>query len=480
DTKREPLTGCERANEIGQLLHEVVDRLLLEVRARKAGERQVLLGQRVERRDLVTDSGGECHRLLHLLRLRVLADDVLQHLGVQLDGADRVAHLVGDPERETPYGRHALRHHQLLLGCLQPAERAGELVVQAFDLAACPALPVGDQTQGHRGQPGERRNDHESRPAAPGRNQHRRPSVEPPRHHRGAEPDPGTKVVGVDRDERKEQQVVDADDSSREAQEDEDQEKIDRQGPDEVRAGRAGVDGHQGEDADLVGRETGDDPPEVDIGVGRPQRKETERGQTADHDDRQEYGEDSLVTLQQPKAGIPWFPLDGSRGHLFADYSIAADQGRWLRRRAAIATHTAIATRAARPSHRSTRCTSAKICWIWSAKRNARKKPKGTLTSAAAASTVRNFQNGTWAIPAVRNAAALKPITWRAVNTVLTPWLLYPSLSCSSRAGLRTQRTGHQPRTVSPQWCPTQYRTTSPELTPTKQTGSATHHRKTA
>src|SRR6185503_19209643 len=455
----------------------MVDRLLLEVRTRKPGEGQVLFGQGVERGHLVANRGDERGRLLHL-RIPALAHDVLQHLGVQLDGADRVAHLVGDPERETPYGRHALGHHQLLLGRLQSAQRAGELVVQAFDLAARPAPPVGDQPQGHRGQPSERGDDHGT-PAAPWRNKHRRPGVESPSHHCGAEPDPRTKVVGVDRDERKEQQVVDAGDSSGEAQEDEDQEKIDRQGSDEVRAGRAGVDGHQGEDTDLVGREAGDDPLEVDIGIGRSQRKETERGQTADHDDGQENREDSLVALQQPEAGMPWFPLDGRRGHLFADYSIVANHGRWLRRRATIATHTAITTSTASPSHRSTRCTSEKICWTWSAKRNARKKPKGTLTSAATASTVRNFQNGTCEIPAVRNAAARRPITWRAVKTIFTPWLRYPAFSCSSRAGLRTQRTGGQPRTFSPQWCPTQYRMMSPESTPTKQTGSAIHQRRT-
>src|SRR5262249_47044091 len=137
--------------------------------------------------------------------------------------------------------------------------------------------------------------------------------------------------------------------------------------------------------------------------------------------DPQETRQDAPARPQQPKAGVPRSPLDGSCGHLFADYSIAANHGRWLRRRAAIATQTAIATRATRPSHRSTRCTSAKICWTWSAKRNARKKQRGPLTSGAVASPVRNFQNGTGAIPAVRTAAALKPITWRAVNTIFTP-----------------------------------------------------------
>ena len=92
-----------------------------------------------------------------------------------------------------------------------------------------------------------------------------------------------------------------------------------------------------------------------------PQRDETEGGETAHHDDGQEDREDALVALQQSKDRVPRFPLGDCHGHLHADYSIGACHGR-PRRRTAIATHTAIATRPSRPSQRSTRWTSANTC----------------------------------------------------------------------------------------------------------------------
>src|SRR5262249_58171781 len=109
---------------------------------------------------------------------------------------------------------------------------------------------------------------------------------------------------------------------------------------------------------------------------------------------RQQYRENALVALQQPKAGVPRLSLGGDHGHLQADYSIAANQGRWPRRRTAMVTHAPTMMSAARTSQRSMRWTSAKTCCTWSAKRNARKKPKGTLTTAAKASADRNFHNG--------------------------------------------------------------------------------------
>src|SRR2546425_2666545 len=433
DPQGEALAGGDRADELGELLHEMVDRLVLEVGPRKPGEGQILFGQRVERGDLIADRGDEARRLLHIFAAP-LAHDVFQHLRVQLDGADRVAHFVGDLERQPADRRHALGHDQLLLGRPQPAQCSRELIVQPLHLAALPPLPVGDQAEGHGGQPGQRRENQVRRPSDPGRNQHGRQGVEPPRHHRPAEPDPGPEIVGVDGDEGKEQKVKDAVAGPREAQEHEDQEQVDREGADEVCSGRARIDRDQREDADLIGPEPEDEPVEVDP-VPRPERKKPERGEAADHDDGQENREHALVALQQPKAGVPRFSLGGGHGHLHADYSIGAHHGRRTPRRTAMATHTAIPTRTTRAIQRSTRWTSANTCSTWSAKRNARKKPNGTPTSAAPASTARNFQKGTRAIPAVRKAAALSPITCRAVNTIFTPWLRYAALSCSSRAG---------------------------------------------
>src|SRR5438128_4789684 len=149
DGDREPLARGDRADEVGQLLHELVHRLLLEVGAREARERQVLLRQRVECVDLVTDRGDEPRRLLHV-RVRASAHDVVEELRVQPDRADRIAHLVRDLERQASDGRHPLGDEQLLLRGLQARERAGELDVEPLHLVARPPLAVGDEAERDR------------------------------------------------------------------------------------------------------------------------------------------------------------------------------------------------------------------------------------------------------------------------------------------------------------------------------------------
>ena len=81
--------------------------------------------------------------------------DVLQQLGVQLDGADRVAHLVGDLEAQPAHRGHALGLEQLGLRCLQPAHRAGELGVEPPHLGAGAPLALGHDAHGHARQPHE-------------------------------------------------------------------------------------------------------------------------------------------------------------------------------------------------------------------------------------------------------------------------------------------------------------------------------------
>src|SRR6059036_790698 len=97
DAHPEPLARGDRPDEVGQLLDELAHRLLLEVRAREAGEGEVLLGERVQRADLLADGREQARRLLHL-PCRARLHDVAQHLGIEPDGSDRVAHLVGDLE----------------------------------------------------------------------------------------------------------------------------------------------------------------------------------------------------------------------------------------------------------------------------------------------------------------------------------------------------------------------------------------------
>src|SRR6266850_4817318 len=64
DRHDEPLAVGDGPHEGRQLLDEVVDRLLLEVRLREAREHQVLLGESVEGVDLITDGRQEPARLL--------------------------------------------------------------------------------------------------------------------------------------------------------------------------------------------------------------------------------------------------------------------------------------------------------------------------------------------------------------------------------------------------------------------------------
>src|SRR2546429_1228092 len=133
DAHPEPLARGDRPDEVGQLLHELAHRLLLEVGAREAGEGQVLLGERVHRADRLADGREQARRLLHVPR-RPPLHDVAQHLGIEPDGSDRVAHLVGDLERQAPDGGHALGHHQLLLRGLELRQRPLELLVEPLHL----------------------------------------------------------------------------------------------------------------------------------------------------------------------------------------------------------------------------------------------------------------------------------------------------------------------------------------------------------
>src|SRR3990172_10528295 len=87
------------AHELRHRRDHLVDGVLLELRAREAGEGEVLLRESVQRRHLLADGGQEARGLVHLGSL-VLAPDVAQPLGVQLDGGDGVAHLVRDLQRE--------------------------------------------------------------------------------------------------------------------------------------------------------------------------------------------------------------------------------------------------------------------------------------------------------------------------------------------------------------------------------------------
>src|SRR4030095_11599765 len=65
-------------------------------------------------------------------------------LGVQLDGRDGIAHLVGHLEGQFAHRSHALGHYQLGLRALETGQRARELRVEPLHLGAGPPLAGGD------------------------------------------------------------------------------------------------------------------------------------------------------------------------------------------------------------------------------------------------------------------------------------------------------------------------------------------------
>ena len=105
-----------------------------------------------------------------------LAHDVAEHLGVELDGGDGVAHLVGHLEREPAHRGHALGHNQLLLGGLEAGQRPGELGVEPLHLGAGAPLAVGDVAEREGGQPDQAHEDHHRRPR---RGRRRQPARQP-------------------------------------------------------------------------------------------------------------------------------------------------------------------------------------------------------------------------------------------------------------------------------------------------------------
>ena len=247
----EALAVGDGTHEGRQLLHEVVDRLLLEVRLGEARERQVLLGERVEGVDLVADGGDETAGLDHV-GARAAAHDVAEHLGIQLDGADGITHLVRDLERESAHRGHALGYEQFLLRGLQAAQ-------QALHLAARPALAVGDDADDHRGQAEEHHEERDAGPADPRRRQGGRGRHQAAGGERGHEGDPRSEVVRIDRHEREEEQVEEALAAAGQQHQDEDEEQVDGQRAEEDGARGARLHGDQREDAELVEGEPDDE-----------------------------------------------------------------------------------------------------------------------------------------------------------------------------------------------------------------------------
>jgi hypothetical protein len=269
----------------------------------EAREREVLLGQRVERVHLVADGADERRGFLHLGPGPV-AHDVPEHLGVQLDGGDRVAHLVGHLQRQAADGGHPLRHQELLLCRLEPRQGAHQLGVEPLDLGPRPALALGDVAEGEGGEAHQPRDDDHGRPADPRRRERGGGGVEQARQQGHHEPGARPEVVGVDGDEREEQQVEDAVAPAGEVEEDEDEEHVHGERADEDAPRGARIHGHEREHPGLVGGEPDDEGVDVDAAPGA-EREQAERGEAAHHDDREQDREDALVPRQEPDDGRP-------------------------------------------------------------------------------------------------------------------------------------------------------------------------------
>ena len=285
----------------------MIDRLVLELRARKPREGQIFLGELVERVHLVADRGDEAGGFLEIVRIAA-ANALLQHLRVELDRADGIPHLVRDLERQSPDRRHALGDQELLLRRLQARQRALELRVQTLDLLAAPALALGDVSERDRGEPAQRGKEEHRRPADPGRHEPRGQRVERAGGERGRGRDPGPEVIGIDGDERKEERVVKAITAAGEQEQHEDQTEVDPQRAEEDRARRGGLHGDEREHAELVRGEPEDERDQVDAIAGT-ERDQPDRRESADHGDGQQDREDALVTLEESKDGLPGFSL---------------------------------------------------------------------------------------------------------------------------------------------------------------------------
>ena len=212
-----------------------------------------------------------------------------------------------DLEREPAHRGHALGHEQLLLRGLQTAQ-------QALHLAARPALAVGDDADDHRGQAEEHHEERDAGPADPRRRQGGRGRHEAAGGERSHEGDPRSEVVRIDRHEREEEQVEEALAAAGQQHQDEDEEQVDGQRAEEDGARGARLHGDQREDAELVEGEPDDEGEEVDA-LARPERNEAERGEAADHRDREQDGEHPLIALQQPEDRVPGLALRRHRRH---------------------------------------------------------------------------------------------------------------------------------------------------------------------
>src|SRR6266542_1427813 len=254
-----------RPHELHERRHHLVDRVLVVLRPREAREGQVLLGDRVQRIDLLADGRDERRRLFHV-GTAALLDEVAHQFGVELDGGDGVPHLVGDLEGELADRRHPLDHDEFGLSSLEPRERAGELGVQPLHLGTGPALAVGDHAHGECREAEQADQEDDGVPADPIGRECGRAGIKQAGHDGSREAHPGTEVIGIDREPREEKQVEEARAAAREVEQREDQQQVYGKGAaeDHPRFSRTRADADEGEDAYLVHREPEDEERQID------------------------------------------------------------------------------------------------------------------------------------------------------------------------------------------------------------------------
>src|SRR5882724_8829753 len=299
---RAPLARRHGTHELDEGRDHLVDRVLVVLRTREPREGEVLLGDGIQRVDLLANGRHQHRRLLHV-RAASLRDEIPHQLGVQLDGRDGIAHLVGDLEGQFAHRGHALGHHELGLRPLEAGQRARELRVEPLHLGTGPSLAVRDHADGEGGQPDQPDENDHGIPAHPVRGECGRRGVEQSRHDRPREAHPGAEVVGVDGEQGDEEQVEEAGPAAREIEQREDEEQVHRERAAEHHPGRARIDADQGEDADLVHGEPEDEGREVDSVPGP--EGQAEGGEPSDHHHGEEEGEDTLVPLEETDNGRP-------------------------------------------------------------------------------------------------------------------------------------------------------------------------------
>ncbi len=226
---RQALARGHGAHELGQLGHQVIDGLLLEVRLGKARELQILLGERVEGAHLVEDGLDEMRGLL-ALGARPAASrcpaSISAFSSMALMGLRTSCATLRD-SRPTVAMRSATSSSPWVV-----SSRVSVPFSSSFRRSTSPRARRSRSATRPRvtaGRPASTDTMMTASPAHPGRDERRRRRVETARGQGRAQSHQRAEVVGVDGDQREEEQVEDALGTAGQAEQREDQTEVDGQ-----------------------------------------------------------------------------------------------------------------------------------------------------------------------------------------------------------------------------------------------------------